>query len=139
MQEKDTWEADDVMGVLATCGQLECPLIVTIDKDLRQVPGWHWNPDKEQWPTWVTEDQGVLLEHTQWLTGDATDGYAGITKCDASPRGMGPKTALKWLTEEGFYGREHFTGLSEEAYSDAALDDSYRDAMRTCSKILQAK
>ena len=46
-------EADDLIGMLVSSGQA---IGVTVDKDLRQVPGWHWNPDKESEPFEVTED-----------------------------------------------------------------------------------
>lgn len=135
IQERDTWEADDVMGVLATCGKLECPLIVTIDKDLRQVPGWHWNPLKERWPVWVTPEQGEFLRHLQWLCGDPTDGYGGIPK-------VGPKKAEKLLKGDWGFAPDTLEGLVADAYQDANLGpdwETYMGQMDKCSKILQAQ
>ena len=87
---RDGLEADDLMGILATNGRVKNPVIVTIDKDLRQIPGWHVNPDKEDFPTYVSEEEGHQLFLTQWLTGDSTDNIPGLP-------GVGPKKAEKFL------------------------------------------
>ena len=39
-------EADDLIGIESTKYLDKC-LIVTIDKDFDQLPGWHYNPDKQ--------------------------------------------------------------------------------------------
>lgn len=77
-------EADDVLGILATNPKI-IPgekIIVTMDKDLRTVPGLHWNPSKEgetkkQEPTLIKPDEAELLFYAQVLSGDAVDGYSG--------------------------------------------------------------
>jgi DNA polymerase-1 len=70
-------EADDVMGILST-GVPGKYIIATIDKDLKQIPGMHYN--------WNHPDDGVVnvspldadkLFYQQILTGDPTDGYKG--------------------------------------------------------------
>jgi DNA polymerase-1 len=71
-------EADDVMGIAQTNGKTPNTVIVSVDKDMRQIPGWHCNPHKEDFPVFVTEDEADYLFYMQWLTGDATDGYGGI-------------------------------------------------------------
>ena len=42
-------EADDVMGILATRKQKEPTrfIIISTDKDLKQIPSHHYNPDKQ--------------------------------------------------------------------------------------------
>ena len=80
-------EADDV---LALCqGPDTC--IVSIDKDLLQVPGRHYN--------WVNDarkivkpEVGIRKLYEQVLTGDSTDNIPGI-------RGIGPKTATRMLKD----------------------------------------
>lgn len=74
-------EADDVMGILATHptkvkGE---KIMVTWDKDLRTVPGLHWNPEKDAdtGPVEVNEKKADALFYAQVLSGDAVDGYAG--------------------------------------------------------------
>jgi len=80
-------EADDLMGMMVSGGKA---IAVTIDKDLRTVPGWHWNPDKELEPTLVDELTADRNFYTQWLTGDSTDNVPGVWK-------LGPKKAAALL------------------------------------------
>lgn len=74
-------EADDVMGILATNKKVipGRKVIVTQDKDLRGVPGFHWNPVKEadRQEVQVTEAQADAFFYQQVLSGDPTDGYGG--------------------------------------------------------------
>lgn len=90
----DGMEADDAMGI-AQCtaaGGLEpCDetCIVTIDKDLNMIPGWHYNWRKDDM-FFVTEKQAGYHFHKQMLMGDRTDNIFGITK-------VGEVTATKML------------------------------------------
>lgn len=85
-------EADDVLGILTTHPTLikGKPVIVTIDKDLLQIPGRHYNPDKDE-KRMVTPEQGDHQFYMQVLTGDAVDNFPGCP-------GIGPKRAEKILT-----------------------------------------
>lgn len=81
-------EADDVMGILMT----KYPgkyILASIDKDLRQIPGQHYNWDKDEFKE-VSLDEGNLFFYTQILTGDPTDGYSGCPN-------IGPKRAERIL------------------------------------------
>lgn len=80
-------EADDVLAICQ--GPDTC--IVSIDKDLLQVPGRHYN--------WVNDERklvkpevGIRKLYEQVLTGDSTDNIPGI-------RGIGPKTATRMLKD----------------------------------------
>lgn len=78
---KPRLEADDVMGILAT-NKTVVPgkkIIVTADKDLRGVPGLHWNPAKEgdRQEVVVSAAQADAFFYQQILSGDPTDGYSG--------------------------------------------------------------
>lgn len=88
----DELEADDVLGILSTAPQdEEQRIIVSIDKDLEQIPGYLFNPGKyERGVVHVTEKEADMKFYGQWLTGDATDCYPGIP-------GIGPKKAEKLL------------------------------------------
>lgn len=61
-------------------------IICTIDKDLKMVPGWHynWNTDEK---IFVTEIEGLRWFYTQCLTGDMTDNIKGL-------HGVGAKSTL---------------------------------------------
>ena len=69
-------EADDVMGIICTEDPDSC-VIATTDKDLKQIPGHHYNWTKDKWVRYVTELEGDLFFYTQILTGDTVDGYCG--------------------------------------------------------------
>lgn len=64
-------------------------IIASIDKDMDQVPGWHYNFMKKV-KYWVTEAQAELNFYMQLLTGDASDNIQGIPK-------VGPATATDIL------------------------------------------
>lgn len=80
-------EADDILGMMASAGLATA---VTIDKDLRSVPGWHWNPDKEADPIFIDEEKADLNLYVQWISGDLTDNIFGVWN-------WGPKKAEKLL------------------------------------------
>ena len=83
----DRLEADDLLGMIASD---YTGIAVTIDKDLRTVPGWHWNPDKEDNPVYVEQEDADVFFYTQWMTGDTTDNIPGLWR-------VGPKKAMKVL------------------------------------------
>lgn len=132
----DYLEADDVMGILATKPDTRYT-IVTIDKDLLQVPGHHYNPDKNK-HEYVSENTGRTRFYEQWLMGDATDNIPGI-------RGVGPKKAHKMVREaiERALGRPemNFWSLVEQAvlafFIDAGVPEEEAYRQRACIRILQ--
>lgn len=89
----DGIEADDGMGIMQchAMGNLGSndTCIVTIDKDLDQIPGWHYNYVKRNL-YWITPLQADEFLQTQLITGDVADNVYGI-------KGMGPKKAKKYL------------------------------------------
>lgn len=128
-------EADDAMGILATAGKVENPVIITVDKDLRQIPGWHFNPDKEDFPVFVSESDANRLFYQQWLTGDATDGFGGI-------KGVGPKKADKILhcgNCEGTPPPECWEASVLDAYEKAGMSLDEALAQARCARILRAE
>lgn len=87
--ERPTLEADDVMGILSTAAKGPFPgrkVIVSIDKDMKTIPGWLYNPDKDTKPRQFSVDEANYWHLYQTLVGDATDGYKGCP-------GIGPKRA----------------------------------------------
>lgn len=88
-------EADDGMGIMQ-CYALDYlgsndTCIVTIDKDLDGIPGWHYNYVKRNL-YWVTPTQADYFLKMQLITGDIADNVVGI-------KGMGPKKAAKFLAD----------------------------------------
>ena len=83
-------EADDLIAIEATrCGP--DTVVASIDKDMLQIPCWHFNFNRKEW-TQVSEWQGGLFFYTQILTGDAADNIKGL-------KGIGPKKAEKLLAD----------------------------------------
>jgi hypothetical protein len=83
-------EADDMCGI-ALAGSSGSGCVVSNDKDLRQIPGWHYNWTKpDEPPTWVRPKDAVLKFYEQLISGDPTDNVVGIP-------GIGTVGALKAL------------------------------------------
>lgn len=73
-------EADDALGIAQCASAKDKSIIASIDKDLNQIPGWHYNFVKKE-KYYVTPEEGKEKVLLQILTGDAVDnikGAAGI-------------------------------------------------------------
>jgi DNA polymerase-1 len=93
---RPTLEGDDCLGILGTHPKLVPgeKIICTIDKDLRTIPGQHFNFGKpEEGVFTVTEEEADRFHLVQTIAGDSTDGYHGCP-------GMGMTTAAKALDEQ---------------------------------------
>ena len=98
------YEADDGLGMdQRDSGTVIC----SIDKDLLQVPGLHYNFVKKLL-TKVTPSEGLKNFYTQVLTGDRTDNVIGLA-------GIGPVKAGKIL--EGLLPEEYYEAC-RGAYND---------------------
>ena len=104
-------EADDLVGIAATKYDPETTVVCTIDKDMLQIPCWHFNFVKGTW-TKVSEAEGSLFFYTQILTGDAADNIKGIYR-------VGPVKAAKIL--EGCSTEQELYDACVKAY-DGDLD-----------------
>lgn len=82
------YEADDVIGVLATRHPHRY-VIASMDKDLLQIPGIHYPWNKRRIIK-VSPEEGQHFHLMQTLMGDPTDGYRGCP-------GVGPKKAAAFL------------------------------------------
>lgn len=135
-------EGDDTIGILATADLEWLPVdrvICSVDKDLDNVPGWHFNWRKpEKGVYYVTEREADRNFMMQTLMGDATDGYPGIP-------GIGPKRAEKilnaaeenqpeWLIRPQFCWWESVTF----AFRQAGFDHDYQMSQARCARILRA-
>lgn len=82
-EEVEFLEADDALAIHqseALCqGHTDETIICTIDKDLDQVPGHHFDFVKDK-KYYVTSDEANLNLYIQVLTGDSTDNIVGIPK-----------------------------------------------------------
>ena len=90
----DGQEADDAIAIEATENR-DRSIIVSLDKDLDQVAGWHFNFVKNV-GYYIDEQQGIKNFYKQILTGDAADNIIGLS-------GIGPvksEALLKDCTTE---------------------------------------
>lgn len=83
-------EADDAIAIEATTLGDNC-VMVSIDKDFKQIPGNHYNFVKRE-HFYVTQEDGLRFLYKQILIGDSTDNIIGLY-------GIGPKKADKMLEE----------------------------------------
>ena len=102
-------EADDALGIeqcAITRGDddIETPsrfksVICTIDKDLRQIPGLHWNFVKKEWQE-ITPTEARKYFYRQLVIGDTSDNIVGV-------RGIGKVKAERLFsgadTEEALF------------------------------------
>ena len=71
-------EADDCLAIEATQLDYNCT-IVSVDKDMMQVPCWHYNPVKDTMVK-VTSAEGIKFFYTQILTGDSVYNIIGSSE-----------------------------------------------------------
>lgn len=90
----DGQEADDAIGIRATeLGGVG--IIVSSDKDLKNIPGWHYDWTKKRLHH-VTEREAISHFYCQLLSGDSTDNIPGIEGVGVTKA----KRILKGLTSE---------------------------------------
>ena len=124
-------EADDILGIYASSGK---GIAISIDKDLKGVPGWNWNPEKDKKPHLISKNEAEKFFCIQWMCGDATDGIPGMWM-------VGKKTAEKLLDEVkddqwhelvvGMYKLEQHAPRKDYGDIDPCV------AMGQCVRILQ--
>ena len=120
---RDGLEADDSLGIDATQYPDETTIIVSPDKDMRQIPGALWNmiDDVEE----ITKKDGDRWHLMQCLAGDPTDGYSGCP-------GIGLKRAADLLNKA-----ESPWEAVCKAFEDKGLSDKEALMNARLAKILQ--
>lgn len=107
-------EADDMLAIRAT--ELgDDSIIVTLDKDLNQVVGWHYNFVKKN-KYYVEKDEGLLNFYKQFLTGDTVDNIVGV-------RGIGEAKADKLL--RGKTEAEMWSIIVEKLGEERAIENGH--------------
>lgn len=114
----DGEEADDLLAIEATRLGYST-VIASIDKDLLQVPCYHYNFKNDTWFE-VTDFEGLLSFYLQILTGDKADNIIGL-------HGVGPVKAKKLLAgldyEQELWDKvvEAYDGDEERVLENARL------------------
>ena len=74
MYAEEGLEADDILAIDARVYDKDDSdfMIVSIDKDLNTVPGWHYNPEKDV-RYWVSPEDAYMFLMCQMVMGDTSD------------------------------------------------------------------
>ena len=149
----ETLEADDVCGISATSlhraraaalargltegNILREPVVISIDKDLLQIPGLNYNPGVhgngyKVTVTEVTEASAFRWHMYQTLVGDDTDGYSGCP-------GVGTKKANAILDQSEHLGPAAMWQWVVEAYRKKGLTEEDALTQARCARILRAE
>lgn len=123
-------EADDVLGILATSTKIigtPRRIIVSVDKDMRTIPGEYWNSKKGKLYR-VSEDEAAYRHMFQTLTGDVTDGYKGCPL-------VGPAKAAKIL--DGLNGYAELWPAVVKAFEKQKLTEEDALVQARVARILQ--
>jgi 5'-3' exonuclease len=111
-------EADDTIAIEATKLGDNC-VIVSLDKDLDQIVGWHYNFVKRI-GYYITPEEALVKLYTQMITGDAADNIKGLFR-------VGPVKAAKIIgdttNELELYNKvlEAYEGDAERVLENAQL------------------
>lgn len=116
-------EADDTIGIEATRFADPNNIIVSPDKDMKQIPSMLW--DMKDDVVEITKDDGDRWHLIQSLSGDPTDGYSGCP-------GIGVKRATELLDKN-----ENKWEAVCKAYRDRGLSDDDALLNARLAKILQ--
>lgn len=82
--QRPTLEGDDTLGIIMTSSKIIKgeKICVSIDKDMRTIPGLHYNTQKpKDGIIAVTEAEADYCHMMQTLTGDIVDNYPGLKGC----------------------------------------------------------
>ena len=116
-------EADDTIGIEATRFADPNNIVVSPDKDMRQIPSTLW--DMKDDVVEITKEDGDRWHLIQSLSGDPTDGYSGCP-------GIGVKRASELLDKN-----ENKWEAVCKAYRDRGLSDDDALLNARLAKILQ--
>ena len=125
---KATLEADDTMGIYAT--KYPGNIIVSPDKDMKQIPGKLYNFDET---VDITPEEGARWHLNQTMSGDNTDGYSGVP-------GIGIKRAEKIFSEKGYTWQAVVETFEEKGMTEAdALTNARLARILTINDYDEAK
>jgi len=112
----DNYEADDAIASYMT--QHKGVAHAGIDKDIRQIQGWHYNFVKRIWE-YTSEDESKLKLYRQICMGDTSDNIPGLP-------GIGEKKAEKAITKPDT-AKEDAIKLYKKVMLGKKNDEALRD------------
>lgn len=124
-------ESDDELAIRQTQCTSKKSIIVAVDKDLIQVPGWHMNPNKGF--KLITPLEGLQRLYAQAAEGDTVDNIAGCYKIGRKKaRAIFQKLTNEqemWDTLVGLYD-ESLDKFGEDLYNGLAGGEAALENMR---------
>ena len=126
----DGMEADDAISIEQWANKDRSTCIVTIDKDLKNTPGWHYNwRTKEHF--YVDNTEAWRNFYRQMIVGDRTDNILTL-------KGLGDKAADKALNhvQDVNQMRKIVEGLYKEHGPKTWPGKDWRECMRECGQLL---
>lgn len=117
-------EADDLLSI----NQTDCTVLCSTDKDLDQVPGWHFNfRDNELY--YIPEQYAMYWSMVQLATGDSTDNIKGLkgigyAKAEKALKGKTKQEMLCWI---GLQYAVQFDDPEEYLWEVAGLVEMHRE------------
>ena len=116
----DGMEADDTLAIRQheltnEFKDKDASIIVTLDKDLDQVVGWHYNFVKQE-RYYMEKEEADLRFFKQFLTGDRIDNIQGV-------KGIGDKKSQKLLEE--LNNKERWDCIVEHLGLDRAIENGH--------------
>lgn len=96
----DGMETDDALGIMQWSNKDRSTCIVSIDKDLDMIPGWHYNYVKNEL-YYIDLPTANKKFWTQVLTGDLTDNILGCGKRVEKVYKSGKKIGQRYETRDG--------------------------------------
>ena len=127
----DGMEADDYLRMWQqeALAKNENYIICSIDKDLKCIPGRHYNMKHKNFFD-VSDAQAIRFYYEQLLQGDSTDNIKGIP-------GIGPKTAAKLLADAN--EEEQFKTIVIECYQAAFSREDWKEQLLVNGKLITLK
>jgi len=126
-------EADDCLGILSTQKSYKPhrqKIIVSVDKDMKTIPGWFFNFNKpDDGVVFTMEEEADRWFFMQTLMGDSTDGYSGCP-------GVGKVKAEKIL--EAAHTPQEMWEAVVAAYEKAGLSEAEAITQARVARILRA-
>lgn len=128
----DGYEADDGIGIAVN----ESTIIVSNDKDFKQIPGQHYNPVTNEFEV-VDEQTAALNFYSQMLIGDSSDnvdGIAGLGKARAPKVLSGLDAGQMHSRVSELYGDERFFLLNFRLLRILRSIDEWKEVEATISE-----
>lgn len=126
----DNCEADDVVSIHAR--DWDSYVIATIDKDLDQIPGLHYNYQKKVFYE-IGEDEATIFFYQQCISGDSTDDIPGCYKVGS--KGAEKAIAKTLKQSDGIVSEEALWRTVIASYEASTKKDACPYTLEECREV----